>query len=136
MSLPYLSPHPSSSPLRLPLPAAPTDPNPGLSTSCPDSLHARFVGPEDPRLFLTSSGQPLMIYSQTGHVPGVCRALFVVDVRAVVPGLGAAMAGAGWGAEVVFKEQTALVREGQGNVEKNWAPFEGEGDEVSLRWSR
>jgi len=100
-------------------------------TRCHESLHGKFIGAEDPRLFFTNDGQPLMIYSQTGHVPNVCRALFVVDVRVVLSELGNAMAAAGWTAPVMFKEQTPLVREGQVNVEKNWAPFFGDKDEVS-----
>lgn len=44
---------------------------------------AEFIGPEDPRLFFTNIGQPLLIYSQTGRTPGICRAIFIIDARCV-----------------------------------------------------
>ena len=66
----------------------------------------QFIGPEDPRLFFTNDGQPLLIYSQTGRTPMICRAIFVIDARMVVPGLQKALAKAGWHAPIVFRQQT------------------------------
>ncbi|TNY24350.1 hypothetical protein DMC30DRAFT_346039 [Rhodotorula diobovata] len=86
--------------------------------------------PADPRLFFTDDGQPLIIFSQTGHMPNICRALFIIDARMVIPGLDKALKKAGWNAPVQFREQTALIREGQLNVEKNWSLMHGENDEL------
>ncbi|GAA5987341.1 hypothetical protein JCM10908_001916 [Rhodotorula pacifica] len=90
----------------------------------------QFIGPEDPRLFFTNDGQPLLIYSQNGRMPNVCRALYVIDARMVIPGLDKALQRAGWNAPVQFREQTDLIRENQYNIEKNWSPFLGENDEL------
>ena len=42
---------------------------------------------------------------------------------------------AGWKPPIVFSEQTDLIRSEQFNIEKNWAPFLGDGDEVRHRFS-
>ncbi|KAH8927585.1 hypothetical protein BT69DRAFT_1347193 [Atractiella rhizophila] len=90
---------------------------------CREKVYDQFIGPEDPRLFLLSNGAPLLFYSQTGNAPAICRAIFVIDARVVIPGLQQAMERAGWTPDIEFGEQTDLVREGQTNIEKNWAPF-------------
>ncbi|KAL8287651.1 hypothetical protein RQP46_003509 [Phenoliferia psychrophenolica] len=92
--------------------------------------HEAFIGPEDPRLFFTNDGQPLLIYSQTGRSPNICRAIYIIDARMVIPGLSKALKRGGWNAPIQFREQTDLIREGQSNIEKNWAPFLGEKDEL------
>ncbi|GAA5874931.1 hypothetical protein JCM1840_007154 [Sporobolomyces johnsonii] len=97
---------------------------------CHDPVYDQFIGPEDPRLFFTNDGQPLLIYSQTGRSPNICRALFVIDARVVIPGLSKALQKAGWNAPIRFAEQTDLIRENQFNIEKNWSPFLGENDEL------
>ncbi|GAA6049379.1 hypothetical protein JCM3770_007316 [Rhodotorula araucariae] len=97
---------------------------------CAEKVYEQFVGPEDPRLFLTDDGQPLLIYSQTGRSPNVCRALFLIDARMVIPGLDKALKKAGWNAPVQFREQTDLIRENQLGIEKNWSPFQGQNDEL------
>ncbi|GAA5841662.1 hypothetical protein JCM5353_007182 [Sporobolomyces roseus] len=97
---------------------------------CHDPVYDQFIGPEDPRLFMTNDGQPLLIYSQTGRSPNICRALFIIDARMVIPGLTKALKRAGWNAPIEFSEQTDLIRENQFNIEKNWSPFLGENDEL------
>ncbi|GAA5957179.1 hypothetical protein JCM8115_003981 [Rhodotorula mucilaginosa] len=97
---------------------------------CHNPDYNQFIGPEDPRLFFTNDGQPLLIYSQNGRMPNVCRALYVIDARMVIPGLDKALQRAGWNAPVQFREQTDLIRENQYNIEKNWSPFLGENDEL------
>ncbi|GAA5866987.1 hypothetical protein JCM3774_003747 [Rhodotorula dairenensis] len=97
---------------------------------CHNTDFNQFIGPEDPRLFFTNDGQPLLIYSQNGRMPNVCRALYVIDARMVIPGLDKALQRAGWNAPVQFREQTDLIRENQYNIEKNWSPFLGENDEL------
>ncbi|GAA5849159.1 hypothetical protein JCM8547_006465 [Rhodosporidiobolus lusitaniae] len=97
---------------------------------CHDPVFDQFIGPEDPRLFFTNDGQPLIIFSQTGRSPNICRALYVIDARMVIPGLDKALKKAGWNAPVEFREQTDLIRENQFNIEKNWSPFLGENDEL------
>ncbi|GAA5827491.1 hypothetical protein JCM11251_003834 [Rhodosporidiobolus azoricus] len=92
---------------------------------CHDPVYDQFIGPEDPRLFFTNDGQPLLIYSQTGRSPNICRALFVIDARMVIPGLDKALKKAGWDAPIEFREQT----------EKNWAPLLGENDELHFHVS-
>ncbi|GAA5913266.1 hypothetical protein JCM6882_000048 [Rhodosporidiobolus microsporus] len=102
---------------------------------CHDPVYDQFIGPEDPRLFFTNDGQPLLIYSQTGRSPNICRALFVIDARMVIPGLAKALQKAGWDAPIEFREQTDLIRENQFNIEKNWSPFLGENDELHFHVS-
>ncbi|BGP09240.1 hypothetical protein OF846_003005 [Rhodotorula toruloides] len=97
---------------------------------CHNPTFDQFIGPEDPRLFFTNDGQPLLIYSQTGRMPNVCRALFIIDARMVIPGLDKALKRAGYNPPVVFREQTDLIREGSTNIEKNWSPMLGENDEL------
>ncbi|ORY78098.1 hypothetical protein BCR35DRAFT_267012 [Leucosporidium creatinivorum] len=97
---------------------------------CHDPIYDQFIGPEDPRLFFTNDGQPLLIYSQTGRSPNICRAIYIIDARVVIPGLEKALKKGGWNPPIVFTEQTDLIREGQFNIEKNWAPFLGEKDEL------
>ncbi|KAM0750742.1 hypothetical protein T439DRAFT_288737 [Meredithblackwellia eburnea MCA 4105] len=97
---------------------------------CKEKVYDQFIGPEDPRLFFTNDGQPLLIYSQTGRSPNICRAIYIIDARMVIPGLEKALKKAGWNAPIVFTEQTDLIREDQFNIEKNWAPFLGENDEL------
>ena len=74
------------------------------------------------------------------------------DDSVVIPGLTEALKRSGWNPPIVFAEQTGeqaspiaepvsrliakipltdLIRENQFNIEKNWAPFLGEKDEVS-----
>lgn len=95
-----------------------------------DGGNVQFIGAEDPRLFFTNDGQPLLIYSQTGHSPMICRAINIIDARVVVPELKEAMDKAGWKPPIRFTDQTDLIRSDQYNIEKNWAPFLGDGDEV------
>ncbi|GAA6010122.1 hypothetical protein JCM10207_007570 [Rhodosporidiobolus poonsookiae] len=97
---------------------------------CPDPVFDQFIGAEDPRLFFTNDGQPLMIYSQTGRSPNICRALNIIDARMVIPGLDKALKRAGWNAPIQFREQTDLIRENQSPIEKNWSPYLGENDEL------
>ncbi|KDE05704.1 hypothetical protein MVLG_03938 [Microbotryum lychnidis-dioicae p1A1 Lamole] len=102
---------------------------------CHDPIFDQFIGPEDPRLFFTNDGQPLLIYSQTGRSPNICRAIYLIDARVVVPGLSKALKKGGWNAPIVFSEQTDLIRDNQFNIEKNWAPFLGEKDELHFHVS-
>ncbi|POY75273.1 hypothetical protein BMF94_1643 [Rhodotorula taiwanensis] len=97
---------------------------------CHNKDFDQFIGPEDPRLFFTDDGQPLLIYSQNGRIPNVCRALYIIDARMVIPGLDQALQRAGWNAPIQFREQTDLIRENQFNIEKNWSPFLGENDDL------
>ncbi|GAA6036697.1 hypothetical protein JCM8097_003434 [Rhodosporidiobolus ruineniae] len=97
---------------------------------CENPTFDQFIGPEDPRLFFTNDGQPLLIFSQTGRSPMICRALFIIDARMVIPGLDKALKKAGWNPPIQFREQTDLIRENQFNIEKNWSPFLGENDEL------
>lgn len=97
---------------------------------CKDPNFDQFVGPEDPKLFLTNDGTPLLFYSQSSPAPGVCRGPAVIDARVPFPALGVALKKAGWAAPVTFAAETALAREGQAPVEKNWVPFLGERDEL------
>lgn len=98
--------------------------------ACDDPNFDRFVGPEDPKLFLTNDGTPLLFYTQSGTTSAICRGPAVIDARVPFPALGAALRKVGWNPPLTFAAQTALVREGQANVEKNWVPFLGERDEL------
>ncbi|GAA98031.1 uncharacterized protein L969DRAFT_617657 [Mixia osmundae IAM 14324] len=89
-----------------------------------------YIGAEDPRLFITDDGQPLLIYSQTGNAPMICRAIFIIDARVVIPGLKSALKKAGYNPPIQFKNQTDLIREDQSNIEKNWSPFLGDFNEL------
>jgi hypothetical protein len=55
---------------------------------------------------IADDGQPLLFYSQTGRSPAICRAIFVIDARVVVPGLKDAMDKAGYSAPIRFTQQT------------------------------
>lgn len=77
---------------------------------------AKFVGPEDPRLFFTNDGQPLLVYSQSGRSPNICRAIYIVDARVVIPDLQKAMKKGGWDPPIVFNEQTGASFSFSGQV--------------------
>ncbi|GAA5999846.1 uncharacterized protein JCM10292_003770 [Rhodotorula paludigena] len=102
---------------------------------CDNPDFNQFVGAEDPRLFFRDDGQPLMVYSQTGRSPNICRALYIIDARVVIPGLDKALKKAGWNPPIEFREQTDLIREGQYNIEKNWSGFMGQNDELMFHVS-
>lgn len=79
---------------------------------------------------MTNDGQPLLIYTQNGLSPMICRAVNIIDARVVMPGLKDEMDRAGWSPPIVFNNQTDLSRAEQLNVEKEWAPFLGDDDDV------
>lgn len=79
------------------------------ASASPTEDFDQFIGPEDPRLFFTDDGQPLLIYSQNGRIPNVCRALYIIDARMVIPGLDQALQRAGWNAPIQFREQTGQL---------------------------
>ncbi|GAA5905800.1 hypothetical protein JCM8208_000903 [Rhodotorula glutinis] len=72
---------------------------------------------------------------QTGNMPNVCRAIFVIDARMVIPGLDKALKRAGYDPPVHFREQTPLIREAQSSVEKNWSGFMGQNNELMFHVS-
>lgn len=68
-----------------------------------------------------------MIAGTTSTVPGVCKAVGMVDLRAVWPALKEHLDEIGYGAvPLVHREFTELGRAGKAEqYEKNWSPFFG-----------
>ena len=82
-------------------------------------------GPEDPRLFYTGTGAPLMIYNAPGKEnTGRCRQQYLIDLRDVYPPVET-VSSRSFGTRLWTSgdKSIGLVRPAQTEIEKNWAPF-------------
>ncbi|GAO51131.1 hypothetical protein G7K_5242-t1 [Saitoella complicata NRRL Y-17804] len=80
-------------------------------------------GPEDARLFWSALGEPLLTYNSPGSRDDLCRQIYLVDARVVMPELNEALERIGWNDAhpVRLRHHFPLYWEGQGGLEKNWA---------------
>jgi len=81
-------------------------------------------GPEDPRVFWSNLGEPLMIYNSISptHSP-LCRVLYMEDLRRVFPTVRNILEEHGDAPPVRFNRSVPLIFEGQEGIHKNWLPF-------------
>lgn len=73
---------------------------------CDNAYFDQFIGPEEPKLFFTPEGAPLLMYSQPGSTPGICRGPAIIDARVLFPKLGPALKKVGYDAPLEFADQT------------------------------
>lgn len=82
-------------------------------------------GQADPRFIWSDAGEPLAIIGTASRVPGICKAVGIVDLRAVWPALKEHLDSIGYGdIPIKFDEFTEIGRASKKELyEKNWAPF-------------
>ena len=82
-------------------------------------------GAADPRFIWSDAGEPLAVIGTSSRVEGVCKAVGLVDLRAVWPALKDHLREIGYGdIPIKFDTFTEVGRTGsREKYEKNWAPF-------------
>jgi hypothetical protein len=81
-------------------------------------------GPEDPRLFWSHLGEPLMIFNSiSAEHAEICRHLYLTDLRNIYGPVRDLLSSLEEPAPVRFTESVPLLYPGESGVQKNWAPF-------------
>ncbi|KAJ3534852.1 hypothetical protein NM208_g7379 [Fusarium decemcellulare] len=82
-------------------------------------------GPADPRFIWSDAGEPLAVIGTSSRVKGICKAIGLVDLRAVWPDLKEHLEYIGYGAiPIKFNNFTEIGRANSREpYEKNWAAF-------------
>ncbi|KAF7556325.1 hypothetical protein G7Z17_g1542 [Cylindrodendrum hubeiense] len=82
-------------------------------------------GPADPRFIWSDAGEPLAVIGTSSRVPGVCKAVGLIDLRAAWPGLKKHLEEIGYGdIPIRFDTFTEVGKASKKErFEKNWAPF-------------
>ncbi|KAF5001393.1 hypothetical protein FDECE_10956 [Fusarium decemcellulare] len=82
-------------------------------------------GPADPRFIWSDAGEPLAVIGTSSRVKGICKAVGLVDLRAVWPRLKEHLEYIGYGAiPIKFNNFTEIGRANSREpYEKNWAAF-------------
>jgi hypothetical protein len=95
-----------------------------------DTWFRNVQGPEDPRLFWTHIGEPLVIYNSFAAENIVlCRHLYMVDLRSVFPTVEKLMSEVSQPSPIRFTQNVPLLYSNQSSFQKNWVPFtNSEGD--------
>jgi hypothetical protein len=98
--------------------------------------YRNMQGPEDPRIFRSHLGEPLLIYSSIGAAnSGLCRQLYIVDLRVVYPALREALESGTEStdpAPLRFNHSVPLLYANQTGLQKNWAPFTNTAGELFI----
>ncbi len=81
-----------------------------------------YVGAEDPRLFWTSDGAPLMLYGLNSQDTRLSRQQWIIDLRELLPELRAVLPPSYMHAPIRFRG-TELRYAHALEVEKNWIPL-------------
>lgn len=92
----------------------------------PDSWFRNVQGPEDPRLFWSHLGEPLIIYNSiSAEHSDLCRHVYIVDLRSVYAPVGNLLSTIAEPAPIRFPKSVPLLYPGQVGFQKkkNWAPF-------------
>jgi len=89
-----------------------------------DKWFRNVQGPEDPRLFWTHMGEPLVIYNSFAAENIIlCRQHYLVDLRSVFPDAQRVMSEVSQPAPIRFPHNVPLIYSNQSSFQKNWAPF-------------
>lgn len=82
-------------------------------------------GQADPRFIWSDAGEPLAILGTASRVPGVCKSVGMVDLRAVWPALKHHLDSIGYrDIPIKFRNFTEVGKTSKKEAyEKNWAPF-------------
>jgi len=93
----------------------------------PEGQRSCFLttGPEDPRIFYSHLGEPLLLYNSVGAANSEhCRHFYLVDIRAVYDPLREILArGTNSPPPIRFRHSIPILYEGQKGLQKNWMPF-------------
>jgi hypothetical protein len=93
------------------------------TTAVVENYCRSIAGPEDPRIFWSHLGEPLLMYNSIGAFNSIhCRHIYLVDLRSVYPGLNDTLAH-NFQSPIRFRNSTPLIYPGQQGLQKNWAPF-------------
>jgi hypothetical protein len=102
----------------------------------PDTFEKHFMhvsGPEDPRIFWSHLGEPLLIYNSIGAKNSVlCRHMYIVDLRSVYPLLTELLTDIPHVPPIRYSESLPLIYENQTGLQKNWSPFSNAAGELFL----
>jgi hypothetical protein len=97
----------------------------------PDVWFRNVQGPEDPRLFWSHLGEPLMIYNSiSAEHSDLCRNIYFVDLRTVYAPVGDLLSTIAEPGPIRFPESVPLLYLDQIGFPKNWAPFTDTDGEV------
>lgn len=92
----------------------------------PEEQKACFLttGPEDPRIFYSHLGEPLLLYNSIGALHSTeCRHFYIVDIRSVYPVLDEILEDSGKPALIRYKQSMPVLYKNQTGLQKNWMPF-------------
>jgi hypothetical protein len=90
----------------------------------PDGGLGSIQGPEDPRLFWSHIGEPLIIYQSISPANSeLCRHFYIVDLRSIYPAVVDIIADTVNPPPIRFKESVPISYSGQSGFHKNWAAF-------------
>ena len=96
-----------------------------------DKWFRNVQGPEDPRLFWTHLGEPLLLYNSFAAENIVlCRQMWMVDLRSVFPPAADLLSTVSQPAPIRFSENVPLTYSQQSSFQKNWAPFTDSDGEI------
>lgn len=99
----------------------------------PDIWFRNVQGPEDPRLFWSHLGEPLLIYNSiSADNNNLCRHMYLVDVRSALP---ETMLHGLWfdpKVPIRFADSVPLLYEHQRGFQKNWVPFTNDEGELFI----
>jgi len=92
----------------------------------PESQKDCFLttGPEDPRIFYSHLGEPLLLYNSIGAAHSTqCRHFYLVDVRSVYPVLDGILDNSVNPAPIRYSHSVPVLYNNQTGLQKNWMPF-------------
>ena len=104
---------------------------PKCNPSTNEHWYDHIPGPEDPRIFWSHLGEPLLIYNSIGASNSdICRQMYLVDLRSVYPILRHILSDFDEPAPIRFAESVPLSYKDQTGLQKNWTPFTNTAGEV------
>jgi|SRR5579859_7977371 len=104
---------------------------PKCNPSTHELWYEHVQGPEDPRIFWSHLGEPLLVYNSHGASnSSLCRQMYLVDLRSVYPILRHILSDFDEPAPIRFVETVPLSYKDQTGLQKNWSPFTNAAGEV------
>lgn len=91
-------------------------------------------GPEDPRLFWTHIGEPLIVYNSISAANSdICRHMYLVDLRSVYSVVKEKLSSVSDSCPIRFPESVPLLYANPATIEKNWSPFSNSAGDIFLQ---
>ena len=89
-----------------------------------DSWFRNVQGPEDPRIFWSHMGEPLIVYNSiSASNSDLCRHMYVADLRSVYPVVNEILSSDVNQSPIRFHESMPILYHNQSSFQKNWVPF-------------